>query len=62
MDPTLLALRWAHVLAACVAVGGLVFARFGLLPALQNLDPATRDGIHDRFCGRNVSCSSTRQR
>ena len=49
MDPTLLALRWVHVLAACVAVGGLVFARFGLLPALQNLDPATRDGIHDRI-------------
>lgn len=49
MDPTLLALRWAHVLAACVAVGGLVFARFGLLPALQQLDETTRDGIHDRI-------------
>ena len=49
MDPTLLALRWAHVLAACVAVGGLVFARFGLLPALQHLDEPTRDGIHDRI-------------
>ncbi|MBU6222509.1 MAG: hypothetical protein KGR24_07115, partial [Planctomycetes bacterium] len=49
MDPTLLALRWAHVLAACVAVGGLVFARFGLLPALHDLDETTRDGIHDRI-------------
>jgi uncharacterized membrane protein len=49
MDPTLLALRWAHVLAAIVAVGGLVFARFGLLPALKDLDVETRDGIHDRI-------------
>jgi len=49
MDPTLLALRWAHVLAACVAVGGLVFARFGLLPALRDLDETTRDGIHERI-------------
>lgn len=49
MDPILLALRWAHVLAAIVAVGGLVFARFGLLPALHDLDDETRDGIHDRI-------------
>ena len=43
MDPTLLLLRWAHILAAIVAVGGLVFARFGLLPALGGLSkrPAT---------------------
>ena len=34
MDPVTLALRWAHVLAAIVAMGGLVFARYGLLPAL----------------------------
>jgi uncharacterized membrane protein len=49
MDPTLLALRWAHVLAAIVAVGGLVFARFALLPALGELDEQTRDRIHDRI-------------
>lgn len=47
MDPTLLALRWAHVLAAIVAMGGLVFARFALLPALDAEEPATRDRIHD---------------
>ncbi|MFM7289725.1 MAG: hypothetical protein ACKOWG_16160 [Planctomycetia bacterium] len=47
MDPTLLLLRWAHVLAAIVAMGGLVFARFALLPALSDLDAATRDRIHD---------------
>jgi uncharacterized membrane protein len=47
MDPTLLLLRWAHILAAIVAMGGLVFARFGLLPALSEVDAATRDRIHD---------------
>ena len=47
MDPTLLVLRWAHVLAAIVAMGGLVFARFGLLPALAEVDAAARDRIHD---------------
>jgi uncharacterized membrane protein len=47
MDPTLLLLRWAHILAAIVAMGGLVFARFALLPALSDIDAATRDKIHD---------------
>jgi hypothetical protein len=47
MDPTLLLLRWAHVLAAIVAMGGLVFARFALVPALSDLDAATRDRIHE---------------
>ncbi|NBX29920.1 hypothetical protein EBR04_05635, partial [bacterium] len=43
----LLLLRWAHILAAIVAVGGLAFARFGLLPAMSELDAATRDQLHD---------------
>jgi len=47
MDPTLLLLRWAHVLAAIVAMGGLFFARFALVPALSDLDGSTRDRIHD---------------
>jgi hypothetical protein len=47
MDPVTLVLRWAHVLAAVVAMGALVFARFGLLPALGDFDAATRDRIHD---------------
>jgi uncharacterized membrane protein len=42
-------LRWAHVLAAIVAMGGLVFARFGLLPAIAPLEPEVRDAIHDRI-------------
>ena len=47
MDPTLLLLRWAHVLAAIVAMGGLFFARFALVPALSEIDSTTRDRIHD---------------
>lgn len=47
MDPTLLLLRWAHILAAIVAMGGLVFARFALVPALSEIDSTTRDRIHD---------------
>jgi len=47
MDPTLLLLRWAHVLAAIVAMGGLFFARFALVPALSEIDATTRDRIHD---------------
>jgi uncharacterized membrane protein len=49
MDPTLLLLRWAHLLAAIVAVGGLAFARFGLLPAIAEFDEETRERIHDRI-------------
>jgi uncharacterized membrane protein len=47
MDPTTLLLRWAHILAAIIAMGGLVFARFGLLPAIADLDQPSRDRIHD---------------
>jgi uncharacterized membrane protein len=49
MDPVTLLLRWAHVLAAIVAMGGLVFARFALVPALSTVDEATRDRIHDQI-------------
>jgi hypothetical protein len=47
MDPLTLVLRWAHVLAAIVAMGGLVFARFAIVPALSEVDQATRDRIHE---------------
>ena len=46
-DPILLLLRWAHILAAIIAMGGLFFARFGLLPGLEIVDAETRDRIHD---------------
>ena len=42
-----LVLRWAHVLAAIAALGGLAFARFGLVPALAEFDADTRERIHD---------------
>ena len=53
MQPELLsqlylaALRWAHILAAMVAVGGLFYARFGLLPAMQVLDEDSREKLHE---------------
>jgi uncharacterized membrane protein len=46
MDPVTLLLRWAHVLAAIVALGGLLFARFALLPAAEELGRETADRIH----------------
>ena len=42
-----LLLRWAHVLAAIAAFGGLLFARFGVVPALAEIDASTRDRIHE---------------
>ena len=47
MDPVTLLLRWAHVLAAIIAMGALVFVRFALLPALDAVEPESRDRIHD---------------
>lgn len=41
------ALRWAHILAAMVAVGGLFYARYGLLPAMQVLDEESREKLHE---------------
>lgn len=40
-------LRWAHILAAMVAVGGLFYARFGLLPAMHVLDEESRQKLHE---------------
>ena len=47
MDPVTLLLRWAHIVAAIVAMGAVVFARFGLVPALGEFDATTRDRVHD---------------
>jgi uncharacterized membrane protein len=46
MDPLTLILRWAHVLAAIVALGGLLFARFALVPAAEELGSETADRVH----------------
>jgi uncharacterized membrane protein len=46
MDPTALLLRWAHILAAIVALGGLIFARFAVLPTVEEMGKETADKIH----------------
>lgn len=46
MDPTTLLLRWAHVLAAIAALGGLLFARFAFVPAAEELGQETADRLH----------------
>jgi uncharacterized membrane protein len=38
--------RWAHILAAIVAVGGTVFARFVATPALDEFSPETKVAVH----------------
>ena len=38
--------RWAHILAAITAVGGTIFARFVVVPALDPLPPEQRASIH----------------
>jgi len=47
IDLSLLVFRWVHILAAIVAMGGLVFARFALLPALDAESDETRARIHE---------------
>ena len=37
--------RWLHLAAAAIAVGGLVYARFVLTPALQALGEEERAGV-----------------
>lgn len=46
MDPLTLLLRWAHVLAAIVALGGLLFARVAFVPAAEELGAETADRLH----------------
>lgn len=45
-EPLGLLLRWGHLLAAITALGGLIFSRFALLPALEDLDEEARDRVH----------------
>jgi len=46
MDPLSVLLRWAHILAAITALGGLLFSRFALLPTAEELGEETADRIH----------------
>jgi uncharacterized membrane protein len=41
-------LRWGHVLAAAIAVGGLFFARFAFVPAVESLDEEAAASVHER--------------
>lgn len=46
MDPLSVLLRWAHILAAITALGGLLFSRFAVVPAAEELGEETADRIH----------------
>jgi hypothetical protein len=42
MDILALVLRWTHIFCGATLIGGLVFQRFGLLAAVENLDEPVR--------------------
>lgn len=37
--------RWAHILAGVTAVGGAIFARFAMLPAVDTLESTQRESV-----------------
>jgi uncharacterized membrane protein len=44
---TLLLLRYLHILSAIALMGGTIFMRFALAPALAGLDEKARQQLHD---------------
>lgn len=42
-----LILRWVHILSAITLMGGALFMRFTLLPAVASLDEATQTQLHN---------------
>ena len=44
--------RWLHILAAITAVGGTIFMRFALLPAVAALPEASRKDFHEAVRSR----------
>ncbi|HVX63635.1 MAG TPA: hypothetical protein VHC19_23640 [Pirellulales bacterium] len=46
--------RWAHILAAITAVGGTIFMRMALLPAVGSLDETNRKTLHEGVRSRWV--------
>ncbi len=39
--------RWLHILAAITAVGGTIFIRFALLPAMAEMDDTQRNSLQE---------------
>ncbi|MFM8578748.1 MAG: hypothetical protein ACKOCN_08110 [Planctomycetaceae bacterium] len=48
LSDSVILLRWGHILAAAIAVGGLFFARFAFLPAVETLEKDTASAVHER--------------
>ena len=44
-------MRWGHVGAAIVLIGGMVFMRFALLPAAKQLPDDVHNDLRDRVMG-----------
>ena len=50
--PLLLLLRYMHILGAIALMGGTIFMRFALAPTVRDLDPETRNRIHEQVRSR----------
>jgi hypothetical protein len=50
--PLLLLLRYMHILGAIALMGGTIFMRFALAPTVRELDPETRQRIHEQVRSR----------
>jgi uncharacterized membrane protein len=50
--PLLLLLRYMHILGAIALMGGTIFMRFALAPAVRELDPAMRAAVHEQVRSR----------
>lgn len=52
IDYLALVLRLLHILAVITAIGGMIFIRFALLPALDTLGDDGRTALHERIRAR----------
>jgi len=52
INPINLLFRWMHILPAIIAVGGSIFMRFALLPAVTGLPDAERKTFHEAVRSR----------
>ena len=51
VDTTLLVLRWMHIFASITLIGGLVYQRFVVLPAVGSLDEGARQSLASALRG-----------